>query len=184
MKAFIVICFDHKVLFCWKYFTALFYAVVPRRHFSQPGWRRFRAFLSFIFAAFRACSRLFLFCFGCLLARFFLPPPPTISLDALTGAFFSLPSLFFFWLPRARPCFFFGCETRLLNSCFCFLFPACFSARAVQFIAGAVEQRVFDTVLAARPGLSNLGSTAVRSANLYIGSLTIVDWLRFVGLQN
>eukprot|EP00904_Undaria_pinnatifida_P001004 jgi/Undpi1/10904/HiC_scaffold_3.g01430.m1 len=52
-----------------------------------------------------------------------------------------------------------------------------------QFIAGAIEQRVFDTLLAARPGLSNLGSTAVRSANLYIGSLTIVDWLRFVGLQ-
>lgn len=52
-----------------------------------------------------------------------------------------------------------------------------------QFIAGAVEQRVFDTLLAKQPGLSSLGSTAVRSANLYIGSLTIVDWLRYVGLQ-
>lgn len=54
----------------------------------------------------------------------------------------------------------------------------------LQFIAGAVEQRVFDTVLAKNPGLSSLGSTAVRSANLYLGSLTIVDWLRFVGLQH
>eukprot|EP00752_Nemacystus_decipiens_P009053 g8083.t1 len=53
-----------------------------------------------------------------------------------------------------------------------------------QFIAGAVEQRVFDTLLANQPGLSSLGSTAVRSANLYIGSLTIVDWLRYVGLQH
>lgn len=63
------------------------------------------------------------------------------------------------------------------------LCPGCFFARTVQFIAGAVEQRIFDTMLAARPGLSNLGSTAVRSANLYVGSLTIVDWLRYVGLQ-
>lgn len=61
--------------------------------------------------------------------------------------------------------------------------PACCVPWTVKFIAGAIEQRVFDTLLAARPGLSNLGSTAVRSANLYIGSLTIVDWLRFVGLQ-
>ncbi|CAN0015997.1 unnamed protein product [Pylaiella littoralis] len=53
-----------------------------------------------------------------------------------------------------------------------------------QFIAGAVEQRVFDTLLATKPGLSSLASTAVRSANLYIGSLTVVDWLRYVGLQH
>lgn len=54
----------------------------------------------------------------------------------------------------------------------------------LQFIAGAVEQRVFDTLLATKPGLSSLASTAVRSANLYIGSLTVVDWLRYVGLQH
>eukprot|EP00903_Cladosiphon_okamuranus_P015580 g14385.t1 len=63
------------------------------------------------------------------------------------------------------------------------VFLAVWTNLRYQFIAGAVEQRVFDTLLAKQPGLSSLGSTAVRSANLYIGSLTVVDWLRYVGLQ-
>lgn len=62
--------------------------------------------------------------------------------------------------------------------------PATSPCLFAQFIAGAIEQRVFDTLLAKQPGLSSLGSTAVRSANLYLGSLTIVDWLRYVGLQH
>lgn len=76
------------------------------------------------------------------------------------------------------------CCLRTLSIPQCFLFFVFAPLLSVaQFIAGAVEQRVFDTLLAKHPGLSSVGSTVVRSANLYIGSLTIVDWLRFVGLQ-
>lgn len=51
----------------------------------------------------------------------------------------------------------------------------------VQFIAGAVEQRAFANM---RPSISSLASMVVRSGNLYVGSLTIVDWLRFLGVQS
>ncbi|CAN0261094.1 unnamed protein product [Ectocarpus sp. 6 AP-2014] len=64
------------------------------------------------------------------------------------------------------------------------MFLAVWTNLRYQFIAGAVEQRIFDTMLAKNPGLSSLASTAVRSANLYVGSLTIVDWLRYVGVQH
>ncbi|CBJ32821.1 conserved unknown protein [Ectocarpus siliculosus] len=64
------------------------------------------------------------------------------------------------------------------------MFLAVWTNLRYQFIAGAVEQRIFDTMLAKNPGLSSLASTAVRSANLYVGSLTIVDGLRYVGVQH
>jgi hypothetical protein len=52
-----------------------------------------------------------------------------------------------------------------------------------QFMAGLVEQRFLDTVFASRPALSSAGSFVVRTSNLYLGAAWIVDWLRFLGLQ-
>ena len=52
-----------------------------------------------------------------------------------------------------------------------------------QVIAGVVEQRGIETVLANYPSACHALSLVVRTSNTFLGSLMWVDWLRFLGLQ-
>lgn len=52
-----------------------------------------------------------------------------------------------------------------------------------QILAGVVEERGIETLLAGRPGLCNVLSFAVRTGNTFLGSLMWVDYLRLLGLQ-
>ncbi|KAK9821760.1 hypothetical protein WJX81_005007 [Elliptochloris bilobata] len=52
-----------------------------------------------------------------------------------------------------------------------------------QVIAGVVEQRGIEAVLANSPSACHALSLIVRTSNTFLGSLMWVDWLRFLGLQ-
>jgi hypothetical protein len=50
----------------------------------------------------------------------------------------------------------------------------------VQIISGLIEQRFLDVVLKDRQLLSNACSFLVRSANTYLGSAMMIDYLKLV----
>ena len=52
-----------------------------------------------------------------------------------------------------------------------------------QVIAGVVEERGIETLLAGRPGLCSALSFVVRTGNTFLGSLMWVDYIRLLGLQ-
>jgi hypothetical protein len=52
-----------------------------------------------------------------------------------------------------------------------------------QVLAGVVEERGIETLLAGRPGLCNALSFVVRTGNTFLGSLMWVDYLRLLKLQ-
>lgn len=52
-----------------------------------------------------------------------------------------------------------------------------------QIIAGVLEQRMLEPLLASKPGLLSVACLMARTANTFLGSLLWVDFARLTGLQ-
>ena len=52
-----------------------------------------------------------------------------------------------------------------------------------QVIAGVMEERIVETLLAGNPRLQNVLSFAIRTSNTFLGSLLWIDYIRLIGLQ-